>query len=341
MTDPRRAFAGTYGPALLGAAVSLVLARFFSFAPFFLVPIGIVALKCRALPVAVSVGATVLLNWAAGLVFAGEGVRLSASGVAADSLYFAALVGTFAWAAYGADGIRQRRPVRTAYRLSAAAIVASVALIPIMYLAKNDEGLVAFVRDQAVAVSELYKSAAGADVVQQSLLERGMTPEAVTAMFAAVISHGAVFGHAVFFAVSWRFALSLAAFRNPYLRNSLPLTAFRNDFALIWVLIGSLLASFASLLIDFAPLSIVGWNLLFLCALLYGAQGMAIIAYNIARPSVPRFFRFMAFFLIAVSLFRPGINAFVVAAIAAVGVAENWLPLRAPQSTEPPPTPGA
>lgn len=341
MTDPRRAFAGTYGPALLGAAVSLLLARFFTSVPFFLVPIGVVALKCGALPVAVSVAVTVLLNLAAGLLFDSGAVGMSVHGIAADSLYFAVLVGTFAWASYGADGLRPRRPVRTAYRISIAAVAASVALIPIMYLAKTDEGLVALVREQAAAVSELYKASAGADVVQQSLLERGMTPEAVASMFATVISHGAVFGHAVFFAVSWRFALSVAAFRNPYLRNSVPLAAFKNGFPLIWVLIASLLASFSSLIVDFAPLSILGWNILFLCALLYGAQGIAIISYNTARPGVPRLLRFGAFFLITVSLFRPGINAFVVVAIAAVGVAENWLPLRAPQSTEPPPTPGA
>lgn len=340
MTEPRRGFAGTYGPALIGAALSILLARLFTFAPFFLVPLGVVAQMSGAVPVALAAVLTVVLNWVVGFILAPE-ARMTAVGVAVDTAYFGVLVGTFCWAIYGAYGLGRRGKFRRAYRISAAAVVSSLALIPVAYLARRDEGLVAFMREQAVAIADMYKSAAGADVVQRSIVERAMTPETITSLFTAVLTHGAVFAHAAFFAVSWRISLSIAALRRPYLRNVAPLVAFRNDFPLIWVLIASILTTLASFLLPSAYLSIPGWNLLLLCALLYGAQGLGVIAYNLARPGVPRLVRFVAFFLILITLFRPGINAFVLLVIAGIGVAENWLPLRAPKTPEPPPTPGA
>jgi len=83
------------------------------------------------------------------------------------------------------------------------------------------------------------------------------------------------------------------------------------------------------------------WNVMRLCVLFYAAQGAAIVLYNLARPGVPPFLRSMIILSAVLVAFRPGINAAVVVALASVGVAENWLPLRAPIKTEPPSTPEA
>jgi hypothetical protein len=244
--------------------------------------------------------------------------------------------------------------------LAIASFISSLALLPLVWIARRDEGLVAFITSQAEALATAAKDAAGADVVQRSLLERDFSADTLTSLMGMALSRGASLGHMVFLCFSVRIADTALAFRararyaknltigtadrkNSDVRSLSPpsLSGFRNSPYLVWVLIATLGSVLGSMVFKLDYLEIVSWNLLSVCAFLYLAQGLAIVSFNLTRPGVPRMLRPLAAFMTVLLLFRPGINAVLIVALAIIGVAENWLPLRVAGKTEPPPTPGA
>jgi len=329
-------------PALVGAGASVLIARSLPFSPFFLVPIGIVALTRGALPLVLTVFLTVAINLFTVFVSIGSEVaRINMVSLISDSAYFLVLVSSFSWAAYHNDESERRFFSRLSWRFVFAAIGSSLVLFPIILIARRDQSLVAFFNIQAAAIADAFKAGAGSDVVQRSLMEKEMTVESIAKTFSLVISRGAVIGHLIFFGVSWRIAFVIASFRLPSLRTRHFFMFFRNDAFLVWVLIFTLIGVMSTKMIGNEIFVAVVWNLLLLCVFLYVIQGMAIVAYNLSRPGVPVMLRPLVVFLAALIIFRPGINAAAAVALAIVGVAENWLPLRVPINNEPPSTPEA
>lgn len=331
-------FFRTYAPALVGAAASVLMARTLPVSPFFLVPIGIVALTRGVAPTAAAALATVALNFVVVYLNAGPTANQALFALFADSAYFLAIVSSFCWASYGGE---RRFPIRLRWRLTAAALASTLVLMPILLAAGRDKSVVDYFYAQAAGIAEAFKAGAGADVVQKSLMDREFTAESVVRTFALVVTRGALVGHLAFFGMSWRLARMVASFRYPALRSRGEMLSFRNGAYLVWALIASLLAVMGAELSGNAVLAAVSWNVMLLCVLFYAAQGAAIVLYNLARPGVPPFLRSMIILSAVLVAFRPGINAAVVVALASVGVAENWLPLRAPIKTEPPSTPEA
>jgi hypothetical protein len=260
----------------------------------------------------------------------------------ADGLYFSVVSISFAWAVVPTGFRGGERRIRMAYRIVLAAVAATLATIPVILLARSDEGLVALIRHQAESFVAAYTEAAGADVVQRSLIEQNLKPEAIIAAISEVYVKGAaVTGHAIFLFVSWRVSLFFASTRDPSLRRRGSFALFHLDAYMIWPLIAAFATVLAGLVLKIVPLEIAGWNLLSLSLLLYMAQGYGVIQYQLARPGVPRSIGPFVTLVVALALMRPGINAIIAGAIAALGIAENWLPLRAPIKTEPPSTPEA
>ena len=319
----------------------MLIARSLPVSPFFLVPIGIVAMVGGAFPLAVSVVLTVAINFIVVLASAGPLTGELATALFSDSAYFLVLVASFAWAAYSAEAPKWRFMERKSSRFVASAVTSAIVLFPIILIARRDQAIVDFYNVQAKAISDAFRAAAGADVVQQSLIEREITPERVSRTITLIVSRGAVVGHLIFFGVSWRMAQMIASFRIPGLRLRHPFVRFRNGPNLVWGLIASLLAVMATKFVSNTIFEVTAWNGMLLCVLLYIVQGMAVLSYNLARPGVPRFLRFLVVLTGTLVIFRPGINAVAGIALAVVGVAENWLPLRAPINTEPPSTPEA
>ncbi len=319
----------------------MLIARSLPVSPFFLVPIGILSITLGPVPLTAAVAFTVAINFVTVFATAGRISPDALPALFADSAYFLALVSSFAYAVYEPITGDRRFITRASLRLVAASVVSAAVLYPIIMVARRDQGLVDFFNVQAAAIADAFKASAGADVVQQSLMEREITAEAVAGTVSMAVSRGAVIGHLIFFGVNWRLAQMIASFRRPELRVRHVFSFFRNDHRLVWFLIGSLFAVMATRIIDSSAFAVLAWNGMLLFALLYLVQGMAVVSYNLARPGVPGFVRSLVILAGALVVFRPGINAVVGAVLAVVGVAENWLPLRAPINTEPPSTPEA
>jgi hypothetical protein len=107
----------------------------------------------------------------------------------------------------------------------------------------------------------------------------------------------------------------------------------------VWILSFSLLAVVGGLALGMAPLEIAGWNILALCAILYLAQGGGIAIFFLIRLSPA--LRFALNLGVLALILSPGVNAAFMGALILLGVAENWVPFRAPKPNGPPPTPGA
>ncbi|GAB1481242.1 hypothetical protein MASR2M78_00570 [Treponema sp.] len=327
-------------PSIIGAAACVGFARSGFLAPFFLVPLALTYFRFGVR----NAWFLAFMATIANIVIAAISALSTKEGYAymADALYFAIATLSFAWALLQMEGLLSWPTKRIAYRLSIAAIITSLALLPVIYLASQDAGLIASVRKQAEAFAQMYADAAGADVVQRSLVETTLTADTILATVRSTFARGAaVASHLVFFFMSWRVAQVFASFSNRALRGKAAFTSFKLDFFLIWVLMGAALSVLAGSLLKLSIIEIVAWNILVLSLLLYASQGYGIVLFNITRPGVPRLIVPLVTISLALLIVRPGINAFVVGGFAALGIAENWLPLRAPKRTDPPSTPEA
>jgi hypothetical protein len=88
-----------------------------------------------------------------------------------------------------------------------------------------------------------------------------------------------------------------------------------------------------------AVIETAAWNILVICAMIYLAQGAGIVFFILARRKIPPVSRFLVNLLAVVIFLSPGINAFALAVLILLGIAENWLPLRAVKTNVPSSTP--
>ncbi|MDR2480534.1 MAG: YybS family protein, partial [Treponema sp.] len=110
----------------------------------------------------------------------------------------------------------------------------------------------------------------------------------------------------------------LAVFHAP------PKTIWVLSLALAGILLGNVLKA--------AVLEIAAWNVLIVSVMLFLAQGGGIVLYTLTRRSLPPLSRFFSNVLLIVVIFSPGINVLALGALVLLGIAENWLPLRAAAS---------
>ncbi|MDR2370317.1 MAG: hypothetical protein LBD71_02455, partial [Treponema sp.] len=107
----------------------------------------------------------------------------------------------------------------------------------------------------------------------------------------------------------------------------------------IWALSFSLLGVLLFRLCAFVPGETAAWNTLILSALVFLAQGGGIFFWVLSRKTRSPFFRLLINFAVIAVVFSPVVNAFVLGLLVLLGIAENWLPLRA-EKTGTSPTPG-
>jgi hypothetical protein len=320
-------------PALVGAAVSVGLVRSGFAGILFLLPLGVVACchnpKTAWFAAAVSALGNALVYLAGG--------RFESYGLLpwADMLYLTVAIVAFAWITSPPErgGAFLRMPA--AYRIVIGALATSLALA--LYSVRDDQD--SLFRSQAEMLSSLYAGASGADEVQRSLTEHYMTADAILEILrSAALRGGTTASCVALFAVSRQLSLVVAALiRRKRRGGSLALFHVRPEC--IWALSCSLLAIVGGLNFGIAPLEIAGWNILVLCAILYLAQGGGITIFFLAR--LPPGMRFALNLGVLALILSPGINVVFMGALILLGVAENWVPLRAPKPDGPPPTPEA
>jgi hypothetical protein len=230
--------------------------------------------------------------------------------------------------------------IPTVYRFVAASCLAAFLVLFMITAFRKDTAFSAFIRAQVEALSAVYTSSAGADVVEKSLLEQYLTPDFILETLVFVALRGGVIALCmVFLFINRQIALALVwGFRR--IRSGGNLRDFHTPRFFIWALSFSLLAILAGKKGGIPPLEIAAWNSLVICVLLYLAQGGGIVVYFLTHASLPPFMRLLLNFLVILLIFSPGINAVLLGILFILGIAENWVPFRAPKINGPSSTPG-
>ncbi|MDR2403430.1 MAG: DUF2232 domain-containing protein [Spirochaetaceae bacterium] len=328
-----------YLPAVIGAVISVVLNRTGFLGLLFLVPPGVIAYCYNGKTAWFCTFLVILGN---GLVSLTLGVPLGYSPAVLwrDILYMAVMTGSLTWIVLPAraEGFLFSR-IPGVYRLICGSLLGALSLVPVVASLRNSSGLYEFIRAQAEAVSALYAASAGADVVQRSLSEQYITPEAVLETVSLVsLRGGMVVSCMILFVVSRQLALGITWF----IRRTKPggsITGFHVPPWFIWALSCSLPGILVGVKTKTALLEIPAWNILVICSILYLAQGGGIAIYFLSRIRRPGA-RFLIHLLLIIVICSPGINAVFLGALALLGIAENWVPFRVPKTDGPSSTPG-
>jgi hypothetical protein len=246
-----------------------------------------------------------------------------------NNLYFIAMSAGFTWIMAG-------KTVRTAYRFIIASAAGTLVFLFILY----SDGGSAFreiILHQAETLSSAYISASGPDVVRRSLLEQTLRPENLLSVITqAILRGGALVSCLSLFVFSRQTALAFAWLLNRREQAS-GLSGFHAPPGAIWALSLSLGAVLIFRRAGLAFPEIAAWNFLVICGIIFLAQGAGIALHTLKRrPPAARFFGNI---LIVILIISPGINVLSVGILILLGIAENWLPLRAadrPASTPEP-----
>jgi hypothetical protein len=284
-----------------------------------------------------AVALNILFSLGLGLLFHG-----SVSILAWIVLYYTVMSVVFFWImtppAQGPGFLR----VRTAYRLILGSLSGAVIFLVMVYNSANSPGFSALIRSQAEMISSFYISSSGADAARRSFLESAVTPEMVLEILKlAAFRGGAVVSCLFLFFISRQISLSLAwMIRRVRPAGQRGLQVFFAPPFLIWVLSFSLLAILLFRVLRIPFIETVAWNVLVICTMLFLAQGGGVALFMVSRRMMPPVMRILLNVLVIVLIFSPGINAFVLGGLVLLGIAENWVPFRAPKPNGSSSTPG-
>jgi uncharacterized protein YybS (DUF2232 family) len=328
-------------PALIAAFVCVGLIRSGFLTLFFLVPLGVIACGYNQKTFWIALAAAVLGN---GLLSLGLILSVQSAGKIFlwDIFYFSLTALIYGWIMAPSGGVRFLRFSRS-FRFITGSVVEMLFFFFIL-AAESEQGVLRnLLWSQAEAVSSLYISSSGADVVRRSLLEQYLTPQTIldALRFAALRGGGVVSCLFVFFINRQLSFLAARLIRRGRAGTSEGgIVFFHTPPWLIWVLSFSLLLILGARLIAAEIPEIIAWNILVISGVLYLAQGSGIIFYFLSRSSLPPFFRVLLNVLIVFLILSPGLNMLALGALALLGIAENWVPFRVPKSQGPSSTPG-
>jgi hypothetical protein len=232
--------------------------------------------------------------------------------------------------------------VRALYRLLGVSAVAALAAVPMtIWLSGNaqfQKALSALFADASRMITSMFTG--GLDTADSALLSL-LSPEGIRRMSEAFLSRSAL---ALFFGLlsfSW-WAGQASASRSVWPpRARFHFSAFRLESFWLWVLIGALALILADLFFG-SRLSGTGvyaqyaaWNIGLVVVFLYGLQGLAIGRFLFEKNGLPRFLWLMLLVVLAVLGASPRVGFFVILALAAFGVSENWIRLRVDPDRKP------
>lgn len=325
-------------PALLSAAISVAIIRSGFPVFFFLVPLGFMAYGYNhrsawaSTLLAAGGNGVISLGWT--LVSPGTGAYLWL-----NLLYFTMMLLVFTWivgppfhSAYGF--------LSTAYRLIIGSVIGALTCWYIIEVTRDTQGFKALLKSQAELFSSLSITSTGTDVVQRSLLEQQLDPEALIAQFGSIaLRGGGLAACGVVFFINRQLSLVCVGLIRR-IRVGSGLIHFHAAPGLIWVLSLSLLGVLGGTITGIAPLEIVAWNMVTICAMLYLAQGGGIVLYILSQRSLPPLIRVGLNILLIILICSPKINLLALGALGILGIAEHWLPFRVPKSDGSSSTPG-
>lgn len=315
-------------PSLVGAALSVGAMRGGVLGLFFLIPLGVTAFSYNGITAWVSILWAILGNLALSLGF---GIRESLGGL----LYFSLIMILFGWIVAPPRSGTGLLRMRTVYRIMAAAVLGTLALIPGLYALKDNGEFTALIRSQMESLAALSTASAGEGAFLGEL-----TPERfLDALSAVIIRGGGAASWVLFFFMSRRIALFFSGIIRRR-RWGGDLSRFHVAPPFIWVLSCSLLGVLSGSWFALPPLEIGAWNILTLCVMLYLAQGGGIVLFFVNRLAIRPLGRLALNLFFITALFSPVISPVVLGGLTLLGIAENWAPLRVQKSNGPSSTPG-
>jgi hypothetical protein len=333
-------------PVLIGAVACVFSAHFRLFGFLYLLPLGVMAAGYGFRAAWRCLFWAVIGNgiWSAGTaIFSSLPWDQTAWSIAYFSLIAAAFTWMMAPSLKNASELPGKNPlarVPGVYRFVIASCVAALLFLPMIASLRQDAAFGAFIRAQVEALSALYTTSAGADVVEKSLLEQYLTPDFMLETLVSIALRGGVAASCMaFFFINRQIALALVwVFRR--IRGGGTLAGFHTPQFFIWALSFSLLAILGGKKWGIVPLEIAAWNGLVICGILYLAQGGGIVVYFITRANFPPFMRLLLSFLLFFLIISPGINAVLLGGLILLGIAENWASFRTPKINGSSSTPG-
>jgi hypothetical protein len=331
-------------PAMVGAGICLFLLKSGFFAFFFLVPLGFIALRYDYKTAWIAFSAAVF-GFAA-INIATRGVRFQETSW--DLVYFGVVTFIFTFINAPPPSLKASGMVR----LLGCSCLGALLLSAILLKLASSPGFPEYINYMMKALLSAYRSS-GSDVVQMARLE-AMTPERIISSTKYLMFRGGSLLFCIFiFFVSRQVSLVLVRlFQRRKGMNSAginsgeinseginSLVVFHVEPVIIWVFSASLLLIVLTRITKLEIPEIILWNVLFICVILYLAQGLGILQFFLARLSP--FVRFILGVLLVVMLFSPFLNVLLLGALVILGIAENWAPLRVAKKNGPPSTPEA
>lgn len=322
-------------PVLICALLSALMMHFGFLSFLFLAPLGYAAAAYNPATAWTAFIAAAVLNGIFSFalrIFYDAGF----SGYWIDILYYTSLALCFTWIMAGS----KLSGFRTAYRFIIAAVIGTFIFTLILLGGLDSSGMAVVLKSQADFLSSVIISSAGADAVRRSFLEQTLTPEKMLEILGGIILRGgAVVSIFFMFFINRRISFSLVSIIRKR-RMPLDLPDFHAPFNAIWFLSFSIGVLLISKILKMAIPEVIAWNVLIVCAIIFLAQGAGIVLFFLARLNVPPLMRLFLNIMIFVIIFSPGLNTIALAAVIVLGIAENWLPLRAAKKNGSAPTPG-
>ncbi|MCL2067193.1 MAG: YybS family protein [Treponema sp.] len=325
-------------PALICAVLSTAMMRIGFLSFLFLVPLGYAAVIYNAAVAWYAFAFSLVLNGFISIVVYFFS-QTEGAGFFIDNLYFAAITLGFTWIMAGSKGTRIVN-IRTAYRFIIASVTGALVFLLIVLGSRNNSGFAAFIKAQADFLSSAIISSSTVDAARRSFLEEWLTPERVLEIIGGItLRGGAVVSMFLLFFVNRRISLT-AAWILKKRKSSPEIITFRAPGNTIWFMSCSLAVILLARTFRMTVPEIAAWNVLVISAILFLTQGAGIIIFILARMTVSPVVRLIINVLIFVVIFSPGINTVALAAVVLLGIAENWVPFRAPKNNGPTSTPG-
>ena len=329
----------TFVPALIGAGLCVFLLKSGILSLFFLVPLGFVAYRCDYKIAWLTVFSAFIGNLILVLIAAGAGTPFPL--IILDLFYFAIMTFVFTWITAPPPDLSFNLPGPV--RLVAGSCVAAIVFSFTFFKSMESEGFIEYIESFLGALISASRSS-GIDVVQSAQLEMFSVDALVITIRSVMLRGGSLVSCALLFFICRQMSFLIASISQRmkgFAVQGRNLIFFHVYPQLIWVFSSSLLLVVFSKAVQINALEILLWNILIICAMLYLAQGLGIVQFFLSRPGTPGFMKMLFGVLFVILLFSPFVNMLLLGGIILLGVAENWVPLRAPKQTRPPSTPEA
>jgi len=299
---------------LVCTALSLIFLKTGFLSLFFLAPLGYaIIITGSFMPIFITAAAANII-----LIIIQSFSKFDIGNTLIEVLYLMTVLLGFTWIVGG-------KFMRTAYRFVIASSVCAV--IFLIFINSPTSG---FFEMFSKTVEELFGNGADSEVqVKNLLFSKTFTPQRLTELAKIfLLKGGALIGMFFLFFVNRQVAVSVVSMIKRQKINS-GLTAFYAPANTIWILSGALATIVLTSVFEIEILGILAWNVFVVCAIIFLAQGVAILMYWMTLKS--NAFRLIINVLIIVVLFSP-LNSFAIMALVLLGIIDNWRPFRIAKS---------